>query len=1151
MKKIIFLLLTLIYSWHSQAQLFEVATCNGGIASNTYGPMNSTTNSSATNRTAVIYPASQLVGISGQELTSIYFKRVTASGVMGGTPNFKIYLKETTATDFGSTAIDWSTEIATATLVYDSDPASAVGTNAGWKSFVLSTPFTYDGTENLAVFMEYVNTGNTTTIGWEYEYSAPCISTSNNNTTKYINNTTGTLGASLTSSNYRRPWIAFDFSVSCPAPTNVIVSNVTTTTADLSWTQGGTEFDWQYVVQPAGTGIPSSGIIDIDSDSFTHIDLNPATDYEVYVRAYCSFGDESVWVGPINFTTQCVNFTVPYFENFDAYSAGSTTNNNAPNCWAFLENAGGAGYGFISSTTPNSAPRNYYLFNSSDASGNYMLVSPPTTDLSNGLNRTRFYARGGGAGYTVQVGTLSDPLNPNSFTLIQSIPITTTHTQYIVDIPTGTDSYLVFRHGLGGTSRSVYLDDIWVEEIPTTPPSCAANIVATPNATCGNFANSITWDATPGADGYYITIGTTSGGNDVADAVNIVTTSYNFSGTINTTYYYTVVPYNANGPATACVEESFTTNANGCYCTSNPTSNDGLGITNVQIGSTDFPNGDVFYFDHTATPVDLAQGINANVQVTFATGFTYHTNIWIDFNDDFTFDSSELVYQGESLATNPTTLDASFIMPAGAPLGNHRMRIGTADSGQATPNPCYSGTWGVTLDFTVNVVVPSCSPVTFNAPVIVPNCTDSEYTIEIDVLTLGDGTPVLTDGTDSWPINSTGIIVAGPYAFATPVNLSILHGADATCDLPLGNFNYIACPPVNDECTGAITLTVNPDFSCAAQTPGTIAFATASPVDPAACGGTENDDVWFTFVATATSHRIQLNNVTGSTTDLYHSLWTGADCGALTLVPGTCSDPNTSTPTGLTIGQTYYLRVYSWANATHNTTFNVCIGTPPPPPSNDECSGAIALTVNADYNCGVQTPGTITSATASPVDATACSGTEDDDIWYSFVATATTHRIQLNNVTGSTTDMYHSLWTGADCGSLTLVPGSCSDPNTSNPTGLVIGQTYYLRVYTWTATTGQTSAFNVCVGTDPALNTDTFNNDSFVAYPNPVKDVLNLSYTSEISTVRVMNMLGQEVISKNLNAANAQVDMSQLSAGTYIVNVTIGDTVKTIKVVKQ
>ena len=46
-------------------------------------------------------------------------------------------------------------------------------------------------------------------------------------------------------------------------------------------------------------------------------------------------------------------------------------------------------------------------------------------------------------------------------------------------------------------------------------------------------------------------------------------------------------------------------------------------------------------------------------------------------------------------------------------------------------------------------------------------------------------------------------------------------------------------------------------------------------------------------------------------------------------------------------------------------------------------------------------------------------------------------------------------------------------------------------------------------------------------------------------------MIGQEVISKNINATSTQVDMSQLSAGTYIVNVIVGDNVKILKVVKQ
>jgi hypothetical protein len=86
---------------------------------------------------------------------------------------------------------------------------------------------------------------------------------------------------------------------------------------------------------------------------------------------------------------------------------------------------------------------------------------------------------------------------------------------------------------------------------------------------------------------------------------------------------------------------------------------------------------------------------------------------------------------------------------------------------------------------------------------------------------------------------------------------------------------------------------------------------------------------------------------------------------------------------------------------------------------------------------------------------------------------------------------------------------------------------------------------------DLALSNADFDNSNFSAYPNPVKDVLNISYTSEISSVRVINMIGQEVLSKNINATSSQVDMSQLSAGTYIINVTVGDAIKTLKVVKQ
>lgn len=78
-----------------------------------------------------------------------------------------------------------------------------------------------------------------------------------------------------------------------------------------------------------------------------------------------------------------------------------------------------------------------------------------------------------------------------------------------------------------------------------------------------------------------------------------------------------------------------------------------------------------------------------------------------------------------------------------------------------------------------------------------------------------------------------------------------------------------------------------------------------------------------------------------------------------------------------------------------------------------------------------------------------------------------------------------------------------------------------------------------------------FESGAFRHYPNPVKDVLNLSSVNEITSVAIYNMLGQQMMVKNVNTTEAAVDMSQLADGAYIVNVTAGNSVKTIKVVKK
>lgn len=268
-------------------------------------------------------------------------------------------------------------------------------------------------------------------------------------------------------------------------------------------------------------------------------------------------------------------------------------------------------------------------------------------------------------------------------------------------------------------------------------------------------------------------------------------------------------------------------------------------------------------------------------------------------------------------------------------------------------------------------------------------------------------------------------------------------------------------PPINDNPTGATPI--SPNSTCNFTT-FTNAYASASScgsITAPGCGGYSGGDVWFSLTVPA-SGSFSLNSQSGVMTDGAMALYSGTPCGTLTLI--SCDD-NTgagSMPriyaSGQTPGATLYVRF--WENGNNNNgTFDICCYANVPP-ANDECTGAYTVTVNTGATCTALTSGSVLNATASS-NTNTCGGSADDDVWYSFIATSNTHSVSLTNISGSTTDLYHSVYNGS-CGSLGS-PIICSDPNSSSLTGLTIGNTYYIRVYTLTGTTGQTTAFNVCI----------------------------------------------------------------------------------------
>lgn len=333
----------------------------------------------------------------------------------------------------------------------------------------------------------------------------------------------------------------------CFIPSTVVSSNPSTTTVDLTWIAPsvvpalGYEIYYNTTnVAPISTTTPS--VTGINTASATVGGLVPSTTYFIWVRSNCSSSDSSDWVSGTSFSTNCVAFNVPYSENFDTTATGTSSNNNAPQCWSYLESAGSTGYGYVSSSNSNSAPNNFYMYNSSDIAGHMLLVSPETNNLASGNNRVRFFARGASDGFPIQVGTLSNPTDPTSFTMIGSpIILTNVHTEYTVDLPAGTNKFLAFRHGMATTYDAIYIDDINVEAIP----SCVRPtdvIVASVTATSADLS----WIAPAvapanGYEVYYSTTNTAPTAASVAQVSNINSTSATITGlTAATTYYFWV-----------------------------------------------------------------------------------------------------------------------------------------------------------------------------------------------------------------------------------------------------------------------------------------------------------------------------------------------------------------------------------------------------------------------------------------------------------------------------------------------------------------------------------------------------------------------------------------------------------------------------------
>jgi hypothetical protein len=126
----------------------------------------------------------------------------------------------------------------------------------------------------------------------------------------------------------------------CPAPTALTATNLTSNTSDLSWTAGGSETSWELEYGATGFAPGSGSTVITSSNPYTLASLSGSTSYDYYVRGVCGVGDTSSPVGPFSFATACaIVSSFPYPQTFDALTpnnasmSGCQAGDNITDCW--------------------------------------------------------------------------------------------------------------------------------------------------------------------------------------------------------------------------------------------------------------------------------------------------------------------------------------------------------------------------------------------------------------------------------------------------------------------------------------------------------------------------------------------------------------------------------------------------------------------------------------------------------------------------------------------------------------------------------------------------------------------------------------------------------------------------------------------------
>lgn len=316
--------------------------------------------------------------------------------------------------------------------------------------------------------------------------------------------------------------------------------------------------------------------------------------------------------------------------------------------------------------------------------------------------------------------------------------------------------------------------------------------------------NGATWTDIPGETNSILSTTAPAGVGETLELRRAITcdgvTSYSTPATFTVVLVYCTPVYSSG-----C---SFGATVNGVSTTGAVNNMSNLGTECGSLNGTGYSD----YSTNSAFNLMAVEGADFNIKVDVS-NYGGGVKVWIDLNQNGTFETSELVTASASTVASNNSHNGVISIPTGTLAGETKMRVRVVESSTSF-DPCASATYGEAEDYKITIIPASISP-DITQSTSTPNCTDGT-----DLTTVGtpgteeewywqeseEGTSMDNDATSPWTVFENGTYYVRVYN----TEYSVWNTANS---IEITNIPTAPTPPapvaaVNPVCLPGTTISV-------------------------------------------------------------------------------------------------------------------------------------------------------------------------------------------------------------------------------------------------------------------------------------------------------------------------------------------------------